>query len=181
MRFRFSIAMLITLSTVTARAQVAATPADAFGNPAPFEPDPRLTPGDTLPVTVADICAPGYTRLVRKVPAEVKREVYRRYGIHYHARGEYEIDHLISLELGGSNSVRNLWPESMSTTPWNAHVKDALENRLRRAVCARRMSLHDAQRAIATDWIAAYERVGRKSNSRAVEQSSGKLSSRKPN
>jgi hypothetical protein len=66
------------------------------------------------------------------------------------------VDHLISLELGGSNSIRNLWPESFSTQPWNARVKDRLENRLHREVCSGRMSLHDAQRAIATNWIDAY-------------------------
>jgi hypothetical protein len=49
---------------------------------------------------------------VRDVPAETKRQVYREYVITSHVTGDYEIDHLISLELGGSNSIRNLWPES---------------------------------------------------------------------
>jgi hypothetical protein len=131
---------------------------DSLGNPAPIEPDPVRTPGDTLPVTAQDICTTGYSRKVRNVPAEVKREVYRRYGIAQHRPGEYEVDHLISLELGGSNSVRNLWPQSYWTSPWNARVKDALENALHRAVCAGRVSLHTAQREIATDWVAAYRK-----------------------
>jgi hypothetical protein len=38
-------------------------------------PDPKLTPGDILSVTTADICAPGYTKIVRAVPAAVKRQV----------------------------------------------------------------------------------------------------------
>ena len=42
-------------------------------------PDPKLTPGDTLAVTRADICTPGYTKVVRAVPAAVKREVYAGY------------------------------------------------------------------------------------------------------
>jgi hypothetical protein len=86
----------------------------------------------------------------------VKAEVYR--GITHHAAGEYEVDHLISLELGGSNDIKNLWPESYRTEPWNAHVKDKLEDRLHDLVCAGRISLAEAQRAIATDWIAAYRR-----------------------
>jgi 5-methylcytosine-specific restriction endonuclease McrA len=49
---------------------------------------------------------------VRNVPAEMKRQVYHEYGITSHGSGEYEIDHLIPLELGGSNSIKNLWPES---------------------------------------------------------------------
>jgi hypothetical protein len=42
-------------------------------------PDPKLTPGDTLAVTKADICTSGYTKLVRAVPVSVKREVYAGY------------------------------------------------------------------------------------------------------
>jgi hypothetical protein len=55
-------------------------------------------------------------RKVRDVPEEMKREVYREYGITSHGPGDYEIDHLISLELGGSNSIKNLWPESHRTS-----------------------------------------------------------------
>jgi hypothetical protein len=131
---------------------------DSIGNPAPVEPDPSLTPGATLPVTTADICTPGYSRKVRSVPIEVKRDVYRRYGIATHRAGEYEIDHLISLELGGSNFERNLWPQSYWSVPWNAHVKDALENALHREVCDGRLSLATAQHDIATDWVGAYRK-----------------------
>src|SRR5690348_8839896 len=102
-----------------------------FGQqPTPILPDPKLTPGDTFEVTVQDICAPGYSKKVRNVPAETKREVYREYGITEHHVGDYEVDHLISLELGGSNSIKNLWPESYRTFPWNARVKDRLEDKL---------------------------------------------------
>lgn len=125
----------------------------------PLRPDPSLTPGDTLPVTAQDVCAPGYAKKVRNVPSGVKRQAYARYGVGQRAAGEFEVDHLISLELGGSNSIRNLWPQSFMTHPWNAHVKDAIENELHRQVCSGAMSLHDAQHAIATDWIAAYRRV----------------------
>jgi hypothetical protein len=142
---------------------------DSAGNRAPIEPDPLLTPGATLPVTVEDICASGYTRKVRNVPAEVKRDVYRRYGIRHHQKGEFEMDHLISLELGGSNSERNLWPESNWTTPWNARAKDALENALHREVCAGRVPLATAQHEIASDWIAAYKKYVHVRNRAALD------------
>jgi hypothetical protein len=131
---------------------------DSLGRPAPPEPDRALTPGATLAVSAQDVCAPGYSRKVRDVPREVKRAVYASYGIAARAPGEYEVDHLISLGIGGSNSVRNLWPQANWTSPWNARVKDALENRLHRDVCAGRVDLQTAQRDMATDWIAAYQR-----------------------
>ena len=90
--------------------------------PRPILPDPKLTPGDVFEVTVQDLCVPGYTKKVRNVPAEMKREVYEEYGVTSHGPGDYEVDHLIPLELGGSNSIKNLWPESHRTSPWNAQV-----------------------------------------------------------
>jgi len=101
----------------------------------PIMPDPVKTPGDTLSVTKNDICVPGYSKKVRDVPESVKRQVYASYGITSHQPHEYEVDHLISLELGGSNSIKNLWPQSYVTTPYNAHVKDVLENKIHKLVC----------------------------------------------
>ena len=120
-------------------------------------PNPQLTPGDVLDVTTSDICVPGYSSKVRDVPTSVKNQVYQEYGIASHKPGQYEVDHLISLELGGSNSVRNLWPESY-TGDWNAHIKDKLENKLHQDVCAGQVDLKTAQHEIASDWIAAYRK-----------------------
>ncbi|HEX2865189.1 MAG TPA: excalibur calcium-binding domain-containing protein, partial [Deinococcales bacterium] len=102
------------------------------------------------------VCVPGYSAKVRNVPQSLKDVVYARYGLARHAPGAFEVDHLISLELGGSNSLRNLWPQAYGTSPWNARGKDALENRLHALACGGKISLRTAQQAIATDWIAAY-------------------------
>jgi hypothetical protein len=67
------------------------------------------------------------------------------------------VDHLIPLELGGSNRLGNLWPEPYDIV-WNARVKDRLENRMHKMVCAGELDLATAQRAIAADWVAAYRR-----------------------
>jgi hypothetical protein len=123
----------------------------------PLLPSPALTPGDVLTTDAKVVCTPGYTKTVRDVPQSVKNQVYRAYGITSHKPGEYEIDHLVSLELGGSNSIRNLWPQSYVTEPQNAHVKDTLENVLHELVCSGKLSLKEAQKAIATNWIQAYE------------------------
>ncbi len=130
-----------------------------FNMNAPILPNSQMTPGDTLDVTVADIAVPGYTKKVRNVPSSVKKQVYAEYGIASRLPKEYEVDHLISLELGGSNSVRNLWPQSYQTQPWNAYVKDELENELHRLVVSGQMDLPTAQHMIATNWIAAYQQV----------------------
>ncbi|HVF85640.1 MAG TPA: hypothetical protein VM821_06640, partial [Abditibacteriaceae bacterium] len=122
-------------------------------------PDPRLTPGDVLDVTAADIAVPGYAGKVRNVSTSLKKKIYASYGITSRLPGEYTIDHLISLQLGGSNSTRNLWPLSYQTQPWNAYIKIALENQLHDEVVEGRIPLAQAQRMIATDWIAAYKKI----------------------
>lgn len=138
-------------STATVAMNVAGQP--------PILPDPVLTPGDILAAGPDDVCVIGYSASVRDVPLELKRQVYAEYGIRHHRRGDYEVDHLISLELGGSNSIKNLWPESYLTQPWNASVKDQLENELHDEVCAGQIDLPTAQRLIAGNWITAYQSV----------------------
>ncbi|MDB4911811.1 MAG: hypothetical protein JWO39_2634 [Gemmatimonadetes bacterium] len=122
----------------------------------PLVPDPAKTPGEVLDVTAADVCVSGYSKRVRDVPIEVKRRAYASYGIRTHEPGEYEVDHLVSLSLGGSNSIRNLWPQSFRTSPWNAYVKDVLEDELHRRVCAGTLDLRKAQQVIAHDWVSGY-------------------------
>lgn len=126
--------------------------------PRPILPDPKLTPGDVFDVTAKDICVPGYAKKVRAVPSWLKRKVYALYGITEYKTGDYEVDHLIPLSLGGSNSIRNLWPQSTRTSPWNSYAKDALERKLHRLACAGELDLKTAQREIASNWIEAYKK-----------------------
>jgi hypothetical protein len=128
-----------------------------LGQELPIRPDPQLTPGAVLTTDPATICVPGYAKTVRHTSGKLKAQVYRAYRIDKNA-GHFEVDHLISLELGGADVAANLWPESYDTMPWNAHLKDRLEHRLNALVCTRKLSLEEAQRAIAEDWIAAYQR-----------------------
>jgi hypothetical protein len=92
------------------------------------------------------------------VPKSLRGQAYERYGITFQRQGDYQLDHLIPLSLGGSNSIRNLWPQPKNTSPWNARAIDVLEARLRRLVCTGQVDLQTAQHAIATDWIKAYQR-----------------------
>jgi hypothetical protein len=126
-------------------------------------PDPRCTPGSIDPaVTQANIhrtiCVSGYTSKVRPSSEETDRF---KYHVAYPAYGtpkreKTELDHLVSLELGGSNDAANLWPES----PPTPNPTDKVENALHRAVCEGRVSLAAAQRAIARDWLTAEASLG---------------------
>ena len=145
-----NVGSIATMIAVTAVMQSLSHPA-----PAPILPNPSMTPGETLPVGLDKVCTVGYTKTVRNVPQSKKDHVYELYGI-TKIPGQFEVDHLISLELGGSNSIRNLWPQAYFTETWNARVKDVLEHHLNRMVCDGKISLEEAQKAIATDWIAAY-------------------------
>ncbi len=132
------------------------TGSPAVGSPSSaVMPNPDVTPGDVFAVGVAEICVSGYASRVRNVSSSTKNAVYAEYGIVSHTTGQYEIDHLIPLAIGGSNDIRNLWPQPAEPQP-GFHEKDRLENKLRALVCAGSLDLATAQRDIATDWYTAY-------------------------
>jgi hypothetical protein len=124
--------------------------------PAADFPRPPLTPGVALSVTRAQICISGYASGARDVSDAEKADVYARYGVAWIPYA-HEVDHLISLELGGSNVIRNLWPEPYAGV-WGARTKDVLENRLHDLVCEGQLALASAQQQEASDWVAAYRR-----------------------
>jgi hypothetical protein len=127
-------------------------------------PDRRCSPGAfSAGLTKAVICSAGFrTGSVRDVPESEKHAVEVEYGLAPRSYGStLEIDHIISLELGGSNDIANLFAEE-ATLPGRApgyHVKDRLENALHELVCAGRMSLAAARRGIAGNWETLYVRV----------------------
>jgi hypothetical protein len=133
-------------------------------------PDPVKTPGLADPqLTQARLCRRTFhTGTVRAVDASLKKKVYASYGMSPTSPPcPCEVDHLVSLEIGGANDQKNLWPQSYGTKPWDAHIKDQLENRLHHLVCTGRISLADAQHEIATNWIAAYQQWMPSSNPRS--------------
>lgn len=128
-------------------------------------PDPACTPGAVNPtVTAAVLRDPRFlTGCVRDGASSkaAKAKTYAWYGIAPPARNvgadqTCELDHLISLELGGADTLDNLWPQC---GPGGAPLaqrrfkqKDAVENYLAREVRAGRLNLQEAQRGIAADW-----------------------------
>lgn len=141
-----------------------AAPAIAWASEAPVRPDPALTPGAVRPgIGVAEICERGYATRARHVTRAMRARVFAEYGMRGNRTGYCaapqgcELDHLVALELGGSNAIANLWPQPYDGV-WNAHAKNRLANRLHRMVCAGDLDLGEAQRAVAGDWIAAWGR-----------------------
>lgn len=154
MRHKALLAGAAALAIVGSSAAIAVKANEA--KPAGQLPDRQLTPGrwdGTL--TVAYLCTHS-TDERRNVTAATKHKVFASYKITYPStpsqRGQWEVDHLVPLSLGGTNDVANLWPEQAP----GYHDKDKLELRLRTLVCAHQLDLGTAQRAIATDWKSAY-------------------------
>ncbi|MEA2917697.1 MAG: hypothetical protein QOJ15_9778, partial [Bradyrhizobium sp.] len=128
-------------------------------------PDPSCSPGAVNPtLTLAVLKTKGFTtKCVRdqaSSPHE-KQQTYGWYKIKKPANNSgktqtCELDHIISLELGGADTVDNIWPQCGPTrAALNKRFfkqKDAVENFLNREVKAGRMALSDAQHGIAEDW-----------------------------
>src|SRR5579883_2522866 len=102
---------ILALWVSPARAQRAGSA--QYGHHGPvLLPDPKVTPGDAGSTDAKIVCVRGYARHQRNVSVETKRRVYALYGVHAsyettksgkRVRTCCEVDHLISLELGGSN------------------------------------------------------------------------------
>jgi len=112
--------------------------ADAARTPGVLNPDVTQATIDST------ICRSGWTRTIRP-PVEYTNGLKRRQMRAYDETGPlsaYQEDHLISLELGGHpTDPRNLWPEPYP----RASEVDRIENELNQQVCARSLSLRDAQ------------------------------------
>lgn len=126
-----------------------------------IRPDRDCSPGAySSALTTAVICSAGFrTSTIRDVPDSEKHAVEIEYGMAPRAYGyTIEIDHIVPLELGGSNDISNLFPEPSGGT-FGYRAKDRLENRLKALVCDGRMTLAAARAGIARDWVALYETV----------------------
>lgn len=128
-----------------------------------------LTPGAIDPRVTASnigstICRRGYSATVRpafEYTNAMKHRLMRSYGVTGSIH-DYELDHLIPLELGGCPDCEtNLWPQPRGVFP-GAREKDEAEDYLNHEVCSGAMPLAEAQREIAFDWYAVYKRIHRK-------------------
>jgi hypothetical protein len=119
-------------------------------------PNSSITPGAVAAVGLETLCASRPAKAL--IPPSIRQNVLQRYRMEHVPASEYELDYLITPELGGVGDQRNLWPERYGSRVWNAHVKDDLERLLPRLVCQGTLDLGTAQRDIAGNWIAAYKK-----------------------
>lgn len=152
----FALALVLALPTVVYAAQNPALPIHA------------LTPGATNPAVTqatisSTICVVGYTKTIRPPASYTSKLKRTQLDSGYNYQGDldmrnYEEDHLIPLEIGGSpRSVANLWPEPRHIAQ-GASMKDKLENKLHLLICSGQITLKAAQKIFATDWIAGYKK-----------------------
>lgn len=130
-------------------------------------PNLNITPGSSRAgLSKSKICSIKWGRDERHVTVSMKKQVFALYGYTGYddprcvpaGKRRCEIDHLVSRELGGADEIINLWPEAYGTSPWNAVLKDKLENRLHKEMCAGRITLKKAREMLVSDWREAYKK-----------------------
>jgi len=109
-------------------------------------PNPKLTPGR---VANTDKERSGVT------PA-MEQKVFARYRLPWSRLAEFKIDHLIPRELGGADTIDNLWPQRVRVRPYGADRKELLTEVLLAAVAKGQITLAQAQEEIRRDWIDAF-------------------------
>ena len=131
-------------------------------------PDPSCTPGVynsavTQSTIGSTICVSGWTATVRPPTSytnALKAQGIIDYGYSDTNMSDYEEDHQIPLELGGSpRDPNNLWPEPHSGTK-NSTTKDGVETKLKNAVCNGTITLNAARTAIKANWTTALSVTG---------------------
>jgi len=128
-------------------------------------PDPACTPGAINPTVTTEVLQdPNFRTMCIRSQATSeaqKASTYQWYGTPHPtqntgANQTCELDHLISLELGGADTLDNIWPQcgpdGVALSERYFKRKDGVENYLAKQVREGKMTLGDAQRGIAEDW-----------------------------
>jgi hypothetical protein len=112
----------------------------------PLVPNPKLTPGR---VAQDDKEKGGVT-------LAMEQKVFARYRLPWSRRPQFKIDHLIPRELGGADTIDNLWPQSVRAKPYGADRKELLTEVLLARIAKGEITLAQAQEQISRDWIDAF-------------------------
>jgi hypothetical protein len=118
-------------------------------------PNSDKTPGDIAKLKTGQVCAPDFAASVKPVSRRARTHALERYGIRPETFSS-ELEHVVPLSLGGSNSPDNFYPFHPSGA-FTLDAKQTLAAKLRDLVCAGNMSLKEAQNA-RKEWTKAYQR-----------------------
>lgn len=118
-----------------------------------------LNPDVTQETIYQTICVSGWTKTVRpnvRITNKIKRALLAK--VSDENPKHYELDHNISLQLGGAlDDAGNLWLQPYAGK-CGARVKDVIEGKLKRLICAGSITLGEAQQEITRDWVASYNK-----------------------
>src|SRR6185295_13307707 len=106
--FRHGYAVLVVATIVAAGVLI------HFRSPvvhAAATPNSKLTPGAVRTVSASDVCSATPVDRQSPMPDRLALSVFKNYGIRDPKPRTYEVDFLITPALGGSDDIRNLWPE----------------------------------------------------------------------
>lgn len=147
-----------TVDTFAASTLVRLGPADIY----PTVPG-SINPAITQQNIGQTICNPSWStkseRPSSSYTTALKKKQLAQLNVKDTTLGDYEEDHLISLELGGNpTDPDNLWPERYTASVANggAKTKDQVENYLKAQVCNGSLTLLEAQEQITNDWYLVY-------------------------
>ena len=109
-------------------------------------PNPKLTPGR---VARTEKERAGIT-------LQLEQKVFARYRLPWERRIQFKIDRLIPAELGGADTLDNLWPQSVRARPYGSDRKELLTEVLLKKIRDGKLTIAQAQEAISRDWIDAF-------------------------
>lgn len=128
-------------------------------------PDSACTPGAINPTVTLTVLQDGKFKTgCERDRASSRSAKARTYALYHltapvHNTGKTqscELDHLVSLEIGGADTLDNIWPQCgpkrVALARRYFKIKDSVENYLAVQVRTGAMPLADVQHAIATDW-----------------------------
>ena len=128
-------------------------------------PDPSCSPGAINPtLTLKVLKTKGFTTKCVRDQASSKKQKEQTY-VWYEIkkpknnsgkRQTCELDHIISLQLGGADTLENLWPQcgraNVALPKRSFKRKDDVENYLARQIKDGKIGVKEAQQGIAEDW-----------------------------
>ncbi len=118
-------------------------------------PKKALTPGAVTTTNTTQVCNRTPAQNAADDPDRARiAEVYSEYRIGPTQQSRYLLDLLVPISLGGAMTLSNIWPATVEGTGFVQ--KAQLNHILKDDVCHRFLTLRQAQRALETNWYAAW-------------------------